>query len=373
MKLTAALLMSVPLASVFLGSGLSVEPTDDADQLARTLAPGADWVTGGELVAAPPEGVTTALVSGDIAGHTNGDRRAVLISTGDPASLTAPNDDGATGTSFNGPNARGDTDFDVTVLRIDLDVPDGVNCLTGIDFTFLSEEYPEYLNSAYNDGFIVELGTSTWTTKDSVIIAPDNIAFDPAGNIISVNATGPATMRERLSESTTFDAATPVLRAATPISPGRQSLFLSLFDQSDWAWDSAVIVSNLTLGTVDDLTQDCAEGVELALPEPEDGDRIEEVTIPPQPDEPGGTDWVAPVLATAVVVMIGAGTYRVLRRPRPTPPDASANAPTALRPPVSGRLAPGTTQTRLPDLGPVVWHTYLDHGRARIHLTEEHP
>ncbi|WP_394263381.1 choice-of-anchor L domain-containing protein, partial [Trueperella sp.] len=53
---------------------------------------------------------------------------------------------------------------------MDLDVPDGANCLS-FDFKFLSEEYPVYVGSSYNDAFIAELNESTWTTAQTTIVA----------------------------------------------------------------------------------------------------------------------------------------------------------------------------------------------------------
>ena len=41
---------------------------------------------------------------------------------------------------------RGDTARDVTVLAIPINVPAGANCLS-FDFRFLSEEYPDFIDS----------------------------------------------------------------------------------------------------------------------------------------------------------------------------------------------------------------------------------
>ena len=76
------------------------------------------------------------------------------------------------------------------MLRVDLDVPSTANCLVGLDFRFLSEEFPEYVGSRFNDAFIAELDRSTWTTAGSTIIAPDNFALDPNGSAITINAAG---------------------------------------------------------------------------------------------------------------------------------------------------------------------------------------
>jgi Bacterial Ig-like domain (group 1) len=100
---------------------------------------------------------------------------------GSPATFANTNDGGG--------NVRGNTDMDVSILKIDLSVPSTANCLT-FDFRFLSEEYPGYVATQFNDAFIAELDSSTWTTSGSTISAPNNFAFDSSNNVVSINSTG---------------------------------------------------------------------------------------------------------------------------------------------------------------------------------------
>ena len=129
----------------------------------------------------------------------------------------------------------GNTDYDVTILRIDLDVPAPANCLT-IDFRFLSEEFPEYVGGSVNDAFVAELDDSTWTTDNfSEIIAPNNFAFDAEGNVISVNTAGMSAVESVGTDVRRGDAAPVRLHAgdvrgapALPLDlrPGRPRLRL---------------------------------------------------------------------------------------------------------------------------------------------------
>ena len=52
-------------------------------------------------------------------------------------------------------------------------------------------------------------------------------------------------MSRAAARGTTYDAATGKLRASTPVRPGYQLLYLSLFDQGDRQWDSAVFIDRL--------------------------------------------------------------------------------------------------------------------------------
>src|SRR6266480_4006126 len=146
--------------------------------LARSMVATPSIVTGAAYESKPPFGTPTAVASGELDGFPTGGPGTdfAILTTGDaslaPTANTAPN----SGRSDGGGHVRGNTDYDVTVLRIDLDVPGTANCLVGMDFRFLSDEYPEYVGTAFNDAFVAELDQSTWTTSGSTIDAPRNFA-----------------------------------------------------------------------------------------------------------------------------------------------------------------------------------------------------
>jgi hypothetical protein len=174
----------------------------------------------------------------------SGDSFAIL-SAGNAGLADDPNDTGDSGSQSPGPSIRGARD--VVIMRIDLRIPEHANCLS-FNFRFLSEEYPEFVGDIYNDAFVAELDSSDWsagTKKEPAISAPRNFAVDRKGNLIRINKAGVDTMRRRNARGTTFDGATRVLRASTPITPGRHRLYLSVFDQGDRIDDSAVFLDNL--------------------------------------------------------------------------------------------------------------------------------
>ncbi len=198
---------------------------------------------------------------------TNGTTFGILTS-GDVNLADDANGSGSDGADLGGGNVRGDTDFDVTILKLDLTVPTAANCLL-LDFAFYSEEFPEFVGSPFNDAFIAELDTSDWDTSGSTITAPNNFAFDSSGDVVSINSTGATGMNAGNAAGTTYDGATVLLQAATPVTSGGHSLYLSIFDQGDQILDSAAFIDNIRLITVANVQTDCVKG---ATPvEPPDG------------------------------------------------------------------------------------------------------
>jgi len=64
---------------------------------------------------------------------------------------------------------------------------------------------------------------------------------------VSVNASGDTALTASNAKGTTYDGATRILRASTPIKRGNRRLYLSIFDQGDRQYDSAVFVDRLEL------------------------------------------------------------------------------------------------------------------------------
>ena len=100
-----------------------------------------------------------------------------------------------------------------------------------------------------------------WSTAGSTITAPGNFAFDPDGNAISVNSLGFTTLTAGQAAGTTYDGATPVLSASHTITPGAHSLFLSILDQGDHTFDSAVQVDRVRLSSVP--AESCTPGATI--------------------------------------------------------------------------------------------------------------
>jgi hypothetical protein len=181
----------------------------------------------------------------------NGDSYAIL-STGDAKIADDPNESDSSGVGMGyDVVGRGNSAHDVLTWKVGLNVPANANCLV-VRFRFLSEEFPEFVNQGVNDAFVAELDTSDWVTDDQAhVTAPGNFAYDEKGNPITVDATGAATATAEAAAGTTYDGATRRLAAAKAVTPGAHSLYLSIFDQGDDIYDSAVFVDDLQLINVD--------------------------------------------------------------------------------------------------------------------------
>ena len=177
-----------------------------------------------------------------------------ILSTGHAASAELPNSSGSTSDVLTGlNNSQGN---DMVQLTLVLTPPPGAQCL-GFDYAFYSEEFPEFVGSMFNDFFLAELGSSTFTINpDSTVTAPHNFAFDPAGHIMSINSAFGVTA---FTEST-YDGATPVLRAVAPVAGlPTVTVVLTISDLGDSIYDSAVFLDNFAWS----FTPGCSSGTVL--------------------------------------------------------------------------------------------------------------
>jgi len=241
--------------------------------IAQAIAAPSTTVTGASFLAvAPgtPDGTSTT-PTGEF--PTQGSSFGILT-TGNVNSV--PDTSAFASTDLGGGNVRGNTDFDVTVLKVDLAAQPGANCLT-FDFKFLSEEYPGFVNTSFNDAFIAELDASTWTTSGSTITAPNDFVVDSSHHVMSVNSTGLGGMSAGNGAGTAFNGtqsyndnfflpagnaggATGLLHGATQVRPGAHSVYFSILDQGDRRLDSATFLDNLIVGFVPNPSMNCVPG-----------------------------------------------------------------------------------------------------------------
>jgi hypothetical protein len=224
-------------------------PTADPMLIANAVAVTPEIVTGASFVSTTQApNLANAVVDSPFAGFPRSGPTFGLLTSGDPSYADDPNAPCTLpcGRENGGTPVRGDTDFDVTILKVDVHAGPDQNCLQ-VDFKFLSEEYGGFEGDPFNDAFILEIDVSSWTTKAAVITAPNTIAFFPFGDIISIKTSGPTSVSSTAAAGTTYNAATADLIARSPVAPGPHSVYFSIFDQSDNSYDSAVLLDNLRL------------------------------------------------------------------------------------------------------------------------------
>ena len=154
----------------------------------------------------------------------------LVLSTGLAGNVTDANDSGSQGTDIGIGGLPGDT----ITLTFTIPVPVGAQSLA-FNFSFLSEEYPEFVGTNFNDFFSV--------TLDGL-----QVAFDTNGNLITVNNNffdaGQSTA------GTMFDGSTPPLQASAPITEGAESIVLAITvsDVGDGIYDSAGFIGDFAFG-----------------------------------------------------------------------------------------------------------------------------
>ena len=162
----------------------------------------------------------TAVSDSPLAGFPTSGPTYSILTSGDAALADDPNIPGGDGYGWNVPaTAIGPGVYDYQVVRVDL--PAASTACLAFDFRFLSDEYPEYVNTNYNDAFIAQL--DTWSVAadpaTQTVTAPGNFAGG-AGDVISVDAGGPSAMVDAAGLGTIYDGATPLLTARAPVAVG---------------------------------------------------------------------------------------------------------------------------------------------------------
>jgi len=218
----------------------------DATLLARAMMANPHQLLSGRFAAVPPDNFPNAISTEPLAGFPRRGKSYAILTNGCAQLADHGKGAGRPGCKDNGIPVRGVRDL--TVLRLVVRVPNNANCLS-FRFRYLSQEFPQFVGSQYNDGFIAELDYTNWSSGFNTphISAPHDFAKDSKGDIITINSAGPETITKANAAGTTYGGATRVLRASTSVTPGTHSLFLSIFDQGDRFYDSAAFIDNLTI------------------------------------------------------------------------------------------------------------------------------
>ncbi|MGH2368447.1 MAG: choice-of-anchor L domain-containing protein [Chloroflexota bacterium] len=178
---------------------------------------------------------------------TQGDSYLVMSSGCTSVALGA-NTSGSTRCTLSGLNNQQGTDL--VQMALVLTVPAGALSWS-VDWKFFSEEFPEFVGSSFNDAFLIERGSSNFTIFGNQITAPNNVAFDSSGQLITINTTGAFGMTSANAAGTTYDGATQKLTTTAPIPAGATflTLIFSVMDLGDSVYDTTVFIDNFRFVT----------------------------------------------------------------------------------------------------------------------------
>ena len=201
-------------------------------------------------------------------GVTPGDS-GVILSTGRARDITnstgQANQSGSTTTNTWGVNndpdfntLAGGRTYDAAWLDIDF-IPTGDTLK--MQFVFASDEYPEWVNSIYND--IV----GVWSNGTPVDLAVGNGDTDP-GNVNQTNTQNLYIDNTGSAYNTEMDGFTVTMTLTIPVNPGVvNSLRIGIADVGDSSYDSNLLIAGSSMQTVvvaqDDATHLSATGTKI--------------------------------------------------------------------------------------------------------------
>lgn len=221
--------------------------TDLARDLAIAIDIPADLIINVSLGTSDVRG--GAVFSGSMASFPIMGGNFAVLSTGQAADASRPNNEGGLTTKLDGLNTIAGTDL--VQLTVTIKVPDGAN-VWSIDWKFFSEEYKEYVGKTFNDAFFVETPVSSIDISGADVSTPYNVAIMPDGKPATINAAGVLGMTEANASGTTYDGATETVTTAL-IASGTPTLTLifSIMDIGDSVYDTAVFLDNFQFDTLE--------------------------------------------------------------------------------------------------------------------------
>jgi hypothetical protein len=176
---------------------------------------------------------------------TGADADYAVLSSGEAQSAFLPNNETDLSTPLGGLGGLNNSDGeDMVQYTMTIDT---TNVLSwSFDYQYFTEEYPEWVDSQYNDSFLIEPDTSTFVLSPPNVIAPDAIA------LITVNSSFPGTpdpVYVANAAGTTYDGGTSVLSVGADVPLGTTSLTLifTVMDLGDSVLDTTVFIDNFEM------------------------------------------------------------------------------------------------------------------------------
>lgn len=232
------------------GAELTYQTSATALQMANAIFGAGATVTGASYTG--PQNSSAIYSNGQLSAGVVPSTTGVILSTGNAASFTQSNGDPnrSAGTSadttginnnalFNG--IAGASTYDAVWLDVDF-IPTG-NVMT-MKFVFASEEYPEYINSQFNDVVGVWInGTNVPISVGNGRTSVNNINGNTQQNLYVSNLTD--------AYNTEMDGFTVTMSLTIPVNAGVvNSIRIGIADTSDAQYDSNLLIAGDSVQTV---------------------------------------------------------------------------------------------------------------------------
>lgn len=171
----------------------------------------------------------------------------MLITTGDIALAIGPNNSGSAGVNNNNPGDSlagtlipGYTTHDATVFEFDF-IPLAETILA-FEFVFASEEYPEYVNSSFNDVFGFFISGPGYNGAENIAIIPGSMIPVSIDNV-NVSTNSQYYVDNTSGTTLQYDGFTTPIQIIAPVSPLQQYHFkIVIADAGDGVYDSGVFI-----------------------------------------------------------------------------------------------------------------------------------
>lgn len=240
--------------SAHAASLLDVKTTKDANTLSNTIL--GSGVTASNTTYTGAADASGVFSNGNAAGL--GINSGIVLTTGtaadaaNPSSSDASIDNKAPGDSQLSALLSGNPDtFNASSLQFNFTVAPGSNSLY-FNYAFASKEYPEFVNSKYNDVFALTVDGRNIATVPGTD-TPVSINTVNGGNALGTDATNSKfyvdnSSGKPASNNIVYDGFTvPFTASISGLSPGQHTLKLAIADTSDAALDSAVFIQAKTV------------------------------------------------------------------------------------------------------------------------------
>ncbi len=240
--LKSVIAAAVALAACAVHAGPVITGTSSSATLATTIAGAGITINSSSL---SYQGTMTPYAAGTFTGgaSTVGFDSGIVLTTGDIACATGANTSDSCSLDRQGVGNSGvsGTVYDKTTLNLNFSSATG-NIF--FQYVFASEEYNEFANSQYNDGFkllldgtnIAKIGTQDVTINN--VNCTTNNAFYRNNKVDNV----PGCTAPFLNLDIQYDGLTVVLTASGFVGAGNHDFEFTVFDVSDGIYDSGVFI-----------------------------------------------------------------------------------------------------------------------------------